>query len=79
MAVSDYHGVININRKDIPWGNVKYIHYYTNNLKLIAVINTCGGSHRGLDAGAGTMPLCLHQGHARLGTLLFVGMVSSCL
>jgi hypothetical protein len=24
----DYHGVIDVNRKDIPWQNFKYVHYY---------------------------------------------------
>jgi hypothetical protein len=33
QAVSDYHGVINVNREDFLWlRNIKYVHYYTNKL-----------------------------------------------
>ena len=41
-AVSDCHGIINVNGEDIPWRrNVKYIYYYTNK-------SHTQGSHRHL-------------------------------
>ena len=31
-AIFNYHVIININREDILWRNVRYVHYYANKL-----------------------------------------------
>ena len=85
-AVSNYHGVININRltgrrslsskeSSTVSGSRKCIHYYTNKPFTHGSCQhsaTCGGSHLGSVPGAGTMSLCPHRATPGLASLIFV-------
>lgn len=50
-------------------GSRIYLHYYTYKpyVQPTLAISSCRGSLQGPVPGAGTMSLCLHQGHTRLG------------
>ena len=48
----------------------KLCYHVTIPTRVTPGLASLGGSHRGPVPGAGAMPLCLHQGHARLGRIL---------
>jgi len=62
LVLSDYHGVININRDDVPQRNAKYVHYYTNKPSVHSGHRHLWRLTQGPVPGAGAISLS-HVGH----------------